>query len=103
MLPAGIVSSEGALLAGVAGAFVYGGAAGAGKLGIAGGLTASVALLLRRCGRRRGAGEFCPHRLRPVRNRMRASVVVFILLSRLRISNLTGDFFDSWRRAGCWR
>src|SRR5258706_3593912 len=121
MLPAGIISSGGLLLAGAAVELPSGvaapgmaaagtaGVVGAGRAGIVGraaGATALVPLLRRRDGRCRTVlvGTVCAHRSRPVNNKIRASVVVFILPLRLRISNFCpGRFFGSWPRASCWR
>src|SRR5882757_3362146 len=113
MLPAGIISSVGLLLADPASALVSGvaapgagaGTAGvvsagrAGMVGTAAGATALVPLLRRRDGRRRTllVGTVCAHRSRPVNNKIRASVIVFILPLRLRISNFCpGRFSGSW-------
>src|SRR5882724_6801176 len=111
MLPAGIISSAGLLGAGTADAVASGCAAVgsvavvAGAGGLPGAATGCVVMSGRagmaagafvgrvREGRRRtepgvcGVGVVCAQRPRPVKNRIRKSVVVFILLLRLRISN----------------
>src|SRR5208283_370817 len=125
MVPAGIVASGGALLVeAVFGVSATGegneldaGARGGGgvKTGICGG-TAGVtgALLvtrLARCGRRCGPGDGCARNSRAVKNKIRTSVVAFILRFWLQAWNWLErqralarlDFFDSWRRAGCSR
>src|ERR1700685_508195 len=112
MLPAGIISSCDGVLAEVAAAFGSSdvaagtvGATGAGRFGIAGmviGLL--VAAGLKRRGIWRTVGIGCAQRSRPVKNRIRASVVVFMVPLRLRVSNCRRSHFSgSWRRAGCWR
>src|ERR1035437_647212 len=125
MLPAGIISSGGALLVeAVFGVTVTreGNDLGAGardgggiKPGICGGKAgitgALLVTMLARCGRRRGLDDGCAHNSRAVKNKIRISVVVFILRFWLQAWNWLErqralarlDFFDSWRRAGCSR
>src|ERR1035438_5610838 len=121
MLPAGIISSGGALLVeavfGVTvtreGNELGAGARGGGgiKTGICDGTAGAkgallVAMLARGDGRRR-LGDGCAHNARAVRNKIRMSVVVFILRFWLQAWNWPEqrralarlDFFDSLRSA----
>src|ERR1700679_2890855 len=110
MLPAGIISSGGELFAeddgtvpGIDDGTAEDGDDGADKTGMVGIIAGKVGATLfvpvrARCGRRRmvarfvaltvgNAGGVCAQRSRPVKNKIRTSVVVFILQSWLRIWN----------------
>src|ERR1039458_1063791 len=105
MLPAGIISSGGALLVeAVFGVTVTreGNELVAGaRDGTAGVTGALLVTMLARCGRRRGLGNGCAHNSRAVKNKIRLSVVVFILRFWLQAWNwlerqralARGDFF----------
>src|SRR5664279_4070261 len=128
MLPAGIISSgvvelavaalvpaPGGVKVGAAGEPGTAGSAAAASTGagrlvavVAAGLLVASANRNRTGARRVGAGVFpggvWAQTSRAVKNKIRASVVVFILPLRLQVSNCRRtDFSGSWRPAGCWR
>src|ERR1700722_14699919 len=84
MLPAGIISSGGMFVAALAESSSVGaatetaGVGGAGKVGNNDGCAAGAFVLRMRRGVWRTAGSSCAHRSRPVKNKIRKSVVVFI-------------------------
>src|SRR5260221_4708833 len=123
MLPDGIIASAGLLGAGMADAVASGcvavGSAAVGAGGLPGAATGCV-VMSGRAGSAAGAfvervregrrgtepgvcvvGVVCAQRSRPVKNRIRKSVVVFILLLRLGISNCSRA--RAWGFSGSWR
>src|ERR1700722_1890256 len=99
MLPAGIISSVDLLLVGVAvssgdsndegvvGITAWSGDDGVAKVGICGNTGNAFVPARMRLGIWRTVGSVCAQRSRPVKNKIRMSVVFFILPLRLRFSN----------------